>query len=143
MIAAIEIDLAHAVFNITCNAAEVAVTDVARDFRVSRGPLADDLIGRGLAQLAYAASLGRPERVLVAAATGQEYALRVAEVSKLLPGGSAACRRIAAVEPRVLAAAGRQEKAGLLVLGSDGRFRGGEGFNILLNELECPVVLVG
>lgn len=90
-----------------------------------------------------AAASGMVLRVLVAAATGQEYALRVAEVSKLLPGGSAACRRIAAVEPRVLAAAGRQEKAGLLVLGSDGRFRGGEGFNILLNELECPVVLVG
>lgn len=82
-------------------------------------------------------------RVLVAAATENEYALREAEVKKLLPTGAAACRRIASVEPRELAAAGRQEKAGVLVLGSDGRFRGGAGFNILLNELDCPVVLVG
>lgn len=86
---------------------------------------------------------GASLRVLVAAATEQEYAAREGEVNRLLPGGTAACRRVASLEPRVLAAAGRQEEAGVLVLGSDGRFRCGEGFNILLNELDCPVVLVG
>ncbi len=81
-------------------------------------------------------------RVLVAA-TDAEYALREGEVNKLFPGGTVACRRIASLEPRALAAAGRQEQAGVLVLGSNGRFREGEGFYILLNELDCPVVLLG
>ncbi|HEY6006835.1 MAG TPA: hypothetical protein VIU40_00810, partial [Geobacteraceae bacterium] len=72
-----------------------------------------------------------------------EYAQREAEIKARLSGAVALCRRIASVEPRSLAAAGRQEKAGVLVLGSDGRFRSGAGFYTLLNELDCPVVLVG
>ena len=34
------------------------------------------------------------------------------------------------------------EGAGVLVLNGDRRFRGGEGFSILLNEIDCPVILV-
>ena len=35
------------------------------------------------------------------------------------------------------------ERAPVLVLNGDERFRGGEGFAILLNEIDCPVILVG
>lgn len=86
---------------------------------------------------------GMELKVLVEAASDIEYAQREAEIKARLSGAVARCRRIASVEPRSLAAAGRQEKAGVLVLGSDGRFRSGAGFYTLLNELDCPVVLVG
>ncbi|HEU0188295.1 MAG TPA: universal stress protein [Gallionellaceae bacterium] len=101
--------------------------------------------GRRALELArqIAAANGRELKVLVEAASDSEYAQREIEIKARLSGTAALYRRIASVEPRSLAAAGRQEKAGVLVLGSDGRFRGGEGFYILLNELDCPVVLVG
>ncbi|HEY6096318.1 MAG TPA: universal stress protein [Gallionellaceae bacterium] len=86
---------------------------------------------------------GMALKVLVEGASDREHAQREAEIRTQLPGAAVRYRRVASVEPRALAAAGRQEKAGVLVLGSDGRFRGGAGFYILLNELDCPVVLVG
>lgn len=86
---------------------------------------------------------GMELKVLVEAESDSGYAQRESEVRTFLSGAVARCRRVASAEPRSLAAAGRQEKAGVLVLGRDGRFRGGEGFYTLLNELDCPVVLVG
>lgn len=92
-------------------------------------------------QLAHANDM--PLRVLIPGATDKEYAAREGEARKVLPGNKATFQRITSVEPRLLAATWRSETVGVLVLDADSLFRGGEGFYTLLNDLDCPVVLVG
>lgn len=79
-------------------------------------------------------------RVLIPAASDELFALQASEAWKLPE--TAAVRRIAPRGARALAIAVRQENAGVLVIDGVGHLRSGEGFSILLNEIDCPVVLV-
>ena len=95
-------------------------------------------------RLALAGSLEL--KVLVAASTDAEFSRRASKAKVLLTRAgivSPVCRRITPGATGELATAVRQEGAGVLVLNGDERFRGGEGFATLLNEIDCPVVLVG
>lgn len=83
---------------------------------------------------------GMALRVLIPAATDEEFTRRESEAGKLPV--TAATRRIAPTGLRALAAAARQENAGVLILDGVGGLRSGEGFSMLLNEIDCPVVLV-
>ena len=85
-------------------------------------------------------------RLLVPASTDDEFSSRASKAKVLLTRAGitpAACQRITYAGIGDLASAVRREHAGLLVLNCDERFRGGEGFATLLNEIDCPVVLVG
>ena len=93
------------------------------------------------------ASAGNLElKVLVAASTDAEFSRRASKAKVLLKRAgivSPVCRRITPGATGELATVVRQESTGVLVLNGDERFRGGKGFATLLNEIECPVVLVG
>ncbi|HLF98216.1 MAG TPA: universal stress protein [Methylococcaceae bacterium] len=85
-------------------------------------------------------------RLLVPAATDEAFFRLAAEAKTLLARAKAAapaCRRIVSGDIAELARAAREADAGVLVIVGDGRFRGGEGFATLLNEIDCPVVLAG
>lgn len=74
-----------------------------------------------------------------------EFSRCVAEAVSLLPPELAhpACRTIPPADFAALAAATRDEQASMLVLAGDGGLRGGTGFATLLNEVDCPVILLG
>ena len=93
------------------------------------------------------ASAGSLElKVLVAASTDAEFSRRANKAKVLLKRAgivSPVCWRITPGATGELAMAVRQEGASVLVINGDERFRGGKGFATLLNEIDCPVVLVG
>jgi len=94
-------------------------------------------------QLALSSSLEL--RVLVPGSNNDQFSSRASEARALLADAgitSVVCRRIPLAGIRELATELRREKPSVLLLGIDGRFRSGEGFATLLNELDCPVVLV-
>jgi nucleotide-binding universal stress UspA family protein len=85
-------------------------------------------------------------RLLVPSATDEAFFRLAAEAKTLLARAelpAPGCRRIVSTDIAELAKAVREADAGVLVLDGDGRFRGGEGFATLLNEIDCPVVLAG
>jgi nucleotide-binding universal stress UspA family protein len=84
--------------------------------------------------------------LLLSGATDEEFSRNAAEAGELLRRAAIAAlsfRRVASGEIGELVKAAREAGAGMLVLNGDGRLRGGEGFSSLLNEIDCPVVLVG
>ena len=93
------------------------------------------------------ALLGNLElRLLVLASTADKFSSRAGKAKVLMARAgitSAACQCITSARIGDLATAVRREGAGVLVLYGDKRFREGEGFATLLNEIDCPVVLVG
>lgn len=85
-------------------------------------------------------------QVLATAATAEACARHIDEAKALLAQAgfaAPACRCLISGKIAELSRAVRQAGAGLLVLDGDGRFRSGEGFAALLNEIDCPVILVG
>lgn len=85
-------------------------------------------------------------RLLVVASTADEFSSRAREAKILLAQAGitpVTCQYISSARTGDLATAARQEGAGVLVLYGDRRFREGEGFATLLNEIDCPVILVG
>lgn len=84
--------------------------------------------------------------MLVIAAQAEDCAgkLDAAKAFAAQAGVSASVRRcVIAGQISVLTRAVRQTGAGVLVLDGDGRFRSSAGFATLLNEVDCPVILVG
>lgn len=95
--------------------------------------------------LRLAEAIGAELRLLVPAATDEAFSHCVTEANALLAragGNPPACRRIARAGIELLAAVAREEDCGVLVLNGDGQFRRAEGFATILNEIDCPVVLV-
>lgn len=84
-------------------------------------------------------------RLLIAAANEEDYQRCLAEAQAALaaPNQPApASRRLIATTTAALAAAVRAQHAVLLVLCANGHLRSAEGFSALLDEVDCPVVLV-
>lgn len=89
-------------------------------------------------------SIGAELRLLIPG-TAEQFARHIDEAKTLLNGmeiPQPVFQRIATDEIVELAAAAQAAHAAVLVLGGDSRFRGKEGFAILLNSIDCPVVLV-
>lgn len=93
------------------------------------------------ARLARAA--GAELQLLVPAASDQAFMRLANEAAAQSAGAGPACRRLAGNDVATIAAAARLAAASVLVLNGDGRLRGGAGFATLLNEVDCPVLLVG
>ena len=66
---------------------------------------------------------------------------RDAEAELKARGASARCLRLATVDGPGLVQAARREQAGCLVLADTARLHGGAGFERMLDEIECPIVL--
>lgn len=81
-------------------------------------------------------------RLLLPTADDREF-MRLANEATVRVGGAPACQRLIGAGVAAIAAAARHAAASVLVLNGDGRLRGGAGFATLLNEVDCPVVLVG
>lgn len=95
--------------------------------------------------LRLAEARGAELRLLVPAATDEAFSRCVAEAKGVLARAginAPACRRIATAGIELLAAVAREEGCGVLLLSGDGRLRCAEGFATMLNEIDCPVVLV-
>ncbi|OGV73049.1 MAG: hypothetical protein A3B82_06020 [Methylophilales bacterium RIFCSPHIGHO2_02_FULL_57_10] len=95
--------------------------------------------------LRLAEAIGAELRLLVPAATDDAFSRHVTEANALLAHAGInppTCRRIAKAGVELLATVAREEDCGVLVLNSDGQLRRPEGFATLLNEIDCPVVLV-
>lgn len=87
---------------------------------------------------------GAELRVLVPADTRDEFLRYAGEAQALLGRGPIpVCKHIVSAEAPELVRAVRDWHAGVLVLNGDGHFRSSEGFSALLDEIDCPVVLVG
>lgn len=84
--------------------------------------------------------------VLVSAANDADCAVRTRQAQTLLEKAGHPppdCKCLPSDTLPALFLAVRSADAGALVLGGNGRFRSGEGFATLLNEIDCPVILVG
>lgn len=108
----------------------------------------DSAAGRRALDLSdrLARASGAELQVLVTAAKAEDCAgkLDAAKAYVAQAGISASVRRcIIAGQISELTRAVRQTGASVVVLEGDGRFRSSEGFATLLNEVDCPVFLVG
>lgn len=84
-------------------------------------------------------------RLLIVAAGEDEYRQRLVEAQAVLAGPQqpvAASRRIVNTSIAALGSAVRAQHGMLLVLCANGHLRSAEGFSALLDEVDCPVVLV-
>jgi nucleotide-binding universal stress UspA family protein len=103
--------------------------------------------GRRALQLAarQARTAGAELHLLLPAASAQEFTHRATEAIALLrdSGPAPSCCRLIMDNIGDIAAAACCAGASVLVLNGDGRLRGGADFATLLNEIDCPVLLVG
>lgn len=81
--------------------------------------------------------------LLLPAASDQAFMQLANDATVQLQGAGPACTRLTGGDIAEVATAARHLDAGVLVLNGDGRLRGGAGFATLLNEVDCPVLLVG
>ncbi len=84
-------------------------------------------------------------QVLVTTAMAENCARDIAAAKSWLAQAglaTASCRCVISDPIGALAKAVREARAGVLVLGGEGHYRSGEGFATLLNEIDCPVILV-
>lgn len=93
-----------------------------------------------------ARATGAELRLLIPCSSDDEFFRLAAEAKTQTARADLAvppCRRIVSPDIAELAKAVRETGAGVLIITGDGRFRSGEGFATLLNEIDCPVVLAG
>jgi len=84
-------------------------------------------------------------KVLVPASRNEQFSSLAKEAKELLARAgitSEIYRRLSIGGTKELAEELGRERPAVLLLGGDGRFRSAEGFGTLINELDCPVVLV-
>lgn len=81
--------------------------------------------------------------LLLPAANDEAFLQLASEAAVQLKGAGSACSRLLSDDITEIAAASRHLNASVLVLTGDGRLRGGSGFATLLNDVDCPVLLVG
>lgn len=99
---------------------------------------------RALALAAHLAQAGGAQLRLLILAESEEAFQHGAQQARaaLAHDADLACRRIPTLAIAPLAAAARAEHCGALVLRDDGHLRCAEGYSALLDEVDCPVLLV-
>jgi nucleotide-binding universal stress UspA family protein len=95
----------------------------------------------GLAQDLAQAQSGEL-RVLIPAGNEDDFLRHARAAMARVPAGAGSCRQLPPGDTRALAAALREEKATGLVLDGSRSLRSGAGFAALLNDIDCPVILV-
>ncbi len=98
---------------------------------------------RTLQLAAHLAHTREAELCLLLPAASDRAFVRLATAAAAQLQGGPACTRLPGDDIAGIAAAARHLDAGVLVLNGDDRLRGGAGFATLLNEVDCPVLLVG
>nr|WP_294865784.1 universal stress protein UspA [uncultured Pseudogulbenkiania sp.] len=81
-------------------------------------------------------------RVLIPADNEADFLRHANAAMALAPAIAGGCRRLLPGDSRALAAAVREENATSLVLDGSRSLRSGTGFAALLNDIDCPVILV-
>ena len=101
---------------------------------------------RALELAAHLAQAGGAQLRLLIPAESEEAYLQGAHEARAALAYDAvtdlACRRIPTLAIATLAAAARAQHCGALVLSDDGHLRSAEGYSALLDEVDCPVLLV-